>query len=254
MLDCKFIKMNGLGNDFAIFDLRDQSNSQCIVSAIAKHAQLLSDRYTGIGADQILLILPSTVADAKMVIINRDGSFGKACGNGTRCIAKLLNQDKSTIEVDNRVLHIHKEGQNFCVQMGTYIHLLSMQHLGYNFHSVDVGNPHIITFDMVAQKQQLAMAMQQMFTEGVNVSFAEVIDKQNINLTVYERGSGFTLACGSAATATFAMAVQLGLVAHNALVHFKLGALTMQLDPVSQQISQSGPAAFNFDGSVSLEF
>lgn len=268
--------MHGLGNDFVIVERTSdfaQVNEQELAIAI-------SNRRTGIGCDQIIIYEENTNFDTtnfeiskiyNMSIYNRDGSSAEACGNGTRCLAKLIGQENVQIKVLNRILQakILSDG-NVSVNMGevsfnkTWMpneEILWTLASHYKLEPkeiicVDIGNPHLIIFnsDLAGQDRSLLGSMlerHEAFPFGVNVNFAKIIG-QDIDLQVWERGDGFTLACGSGACATFASAKKLGFVGDEANVSFELGKLNMKMES-NGSVLMNGPATIIACGSYLYE-
>ncbi len=233
-----FVKAHGLGNDFVIADLRDLPAG----SDLSKLALNISDRRLGIGCDQFLLYKEEEKF-CEVIIYNSDGSRARACGNGTRCLAKLIASRKGlanlTLKVGDRNLDCFMEADgNVTVNMGkvsfsgTNDKILELSRLySMDFKEIicaDIGNPHLVIFGNLseADKEILAkrLSEEDIFPDGVNVNFASLRDGK-IFLSVWERGAGFTLACASGACATFASAQKLGFVGLEAEVVFKLGSL-----------------------------
>ncbi len=213
----KFIKMHGAGNDYIFFD--------CIESNFnfnpKELAPILCNRSKGIGADGIIFILKSSVADCMMDIYNSDGSRAAMCGNGVRCVAHyfVLKYKHKTrivnVETLSGIKHveIYKIKDNFAtssVEMGkstdpikktVYFDCLNEC---LDFYFVDVGNPHAVCFleaRFYEKIAHIAGEMQRKFKDGINVEFIGVKKNNVINARVFERGSGETLACGTGATA-----------------------------------------------------
>jgi diaminopimelate epimerase len=220
-------KMQGLGNDYLYFygDLPDP----------AAQAVRLSDRHFGIGADGLILIGPSQAADFQMRIFNADGSEAGMCGNGIRCVGKYVydkgytKNTKLLIETRSGIRALEltvSQGQvtGASVQMGRAevgeTLTLSVEGKYVACTPVSMGNPHAVLFVDDAERAPLttlgpAFQRHGAFPDGVNVEFAQVLDRRTIRMRVWERGSGVTLACGTGACACAAAAVRRGLCQGN---------------------------------------
>lgn len=258
-----FVKMHGLGNDFVIISKEHLAQ----LNAIEDFAAAISDRRLGVGADQFIIyqLLDKVV---KMSIYNQDGTSAKACGNASRCLVKLMHDehglDSFVLEVFERKLKCkYVADEEYSVDMGEVafdaswmpdeVDLLELA-TKYNLPPkdiicADVGNPHLIIFSKLSEADVEIIAKDiqnsKLFPDGVNINFAN-INGNVIRLKVYERGTGFTLACGSGACATFASAVRLGHIENNAFVEFALGRLAMQMH--DNRVTMTGPAEYVFFG------
>lgn len=268
MKQIPFIKMHGLGNDFVIvedlllLDIRDIENF--VVS--------ISNRQIGIGCDQFITY---TKHDnfVSMNIFNQDGSKAKACGNASRCLSRLMFdqhgiKDTMLIIGDKRITSIYSDPDNITVNMGIANFaadwMPSQEDLWqladkYRIEPkemlcVDVGNPHLVIFSKLSDKDKKIIGKNlqkhELFSNGVNVNFAQIEDT-TIVLKVWERGAGFTMACGSGASASFAAASKLGFVDNKAKVAFELGILNM--NKKDNQILMTGPASYVFTGEYYYE-
>lgn len=258
MLDkVNFTKMHGLGNDFVIVN-REDLPAGCDVQKLAVN---ISDRRLGIGCDQFI-IYHKQPESYLMTVYNQDGSLAKACGNASRCLAKLMkersNEDNIIIEVSGRKLSCNiQSSQAISVNMGAVgfheswmpapekVWSLAERYMidPKEILCADAGNPHLIIFSKlsVSDKELIGSKLQnsELFPDGVNVDFVTVEDN-NILLSVYERGAGFTLACGSGACASFAATLKLGFVTSPASVIFAAGSLEMA--KIGDDIVMTGPA------------
>ncbi|RTK93569.1 MAG: diaminopimelate epimerase [Rickettsiales bacterium] len=258
-----FVKMHGLGNDFVIMEENALPTSLTHNEFAAK----VADRKVGIGCDQFI-----TYQDQndyiKMTIYNQDGSNAKACGNASRCLSKLI-YDKSgkkdiILDVEGRkVICNYLNPDEIKINMGDVsfnekwmpktdqLWLLAQKYMiePKEMLCVDVGNPHLVIFSELSEpdKNIIGKNFQNLplFPEGINVNFAKV-DDDKIYLKVWERGTGFTYACGSGAIATYAAANKLGFTDEHAQVVFELGILKMQKE--QNNISMIGPASHIFYG------
>ncbi len=258
--------MHGLGNDFAVFDARSAPLKFTPVTI-----RKLSHRYTGIGCDQFIVLEPSDKADVFMRIYNQDGGEVEACGNASRCVAVLLGKPACTIETVVGVLSATAQGNTAVVDMGTprtrwdeiplaqNMETLKMP-VGWEFlaepSAVNVGNPHVVFFVAKASAVDLArlgpmIERDGLFPKRINVNIAEIVDRHEIKLRVWERGAGLTLACGTGACATVVAAVRRGLTERNVSVHLPGGILTIELTDDNRML-MGGPVATAFEGMVDL--
>lgn len=274
----KFQKMHGLGNDFILMDEIDPVKYDLAALAIR-----LCDRHQGIGADGIILILPSEIADVKMRIINSDGSEANMCGNGIRCFAKYvydnqINTAKSfTIETgagvmipeiiveDGKVLFVKvnmgaPDLERSAIPMtGVAGHVinepLTVNGNVYNITSLLMGVPHTIVFvDHLDQTDIVSIGRQieknPVFPKGTNVNFVEVINDHEIKLRTWERGAGSTLACGTGSCASAVAALLNRKTGKEVTVHLTLGDLFIEwIDGI---VYMTGSANHVFTGEIVL--
>ena len=258
-----FTKMHGLGNDFVVLDGRETA----LPPVTAPFARALADRRTGIGCDQLVLLLPSSAADFAMRIFNPDGSEVGACGNASRAVA-LLHGRPARIETGSGVIETSLVSGGIAVDMGVprfgwedipLAYAMDTLQLPVGWEdltapgAVNVGNPHVVFFvadcDAV-ELERLGPLIENdpLFPERVNVNVATVEDRQNIRLRVWERGAGLTRACGTGACATAITAMRRGLVDRNVSVHLPGGPLAIVWHN-DDHIIMTGPAAISFQGS-----
>tara|TARA_R110002126_G_scaffold13118_3_gene56794 strand:- start:316868 stop:317686 length:819 start_codon:yes stop_codon:yes gene_type:complete len=266
-----FIKMHGLGNDFAIFDARQHALPALDIAA-------LSNRKTGIGFDQMAVLNVHEGADCFMHIYNADGGRVGACGNMTRCVTDILlkenGKDKVTIATDAGLLNCWRSDAEqgwISVDMGApkfdwaEIPLakdcdsaaVPIDVEGYKApFTVNVGNPHAVFFvddvngvdlESVGSK----IETNAMFPEKINVEFAHIIDDENIRMRVWERGTGITDACGTGACATLIAAASCGLSSRAAYIHLDGGKLHITWN-AQGRIIMSGAVAYVYDGQLYL--
>ncbi len=265
-----FIKMHGLGNDFIIFDARNDT-----LSLTSEQVCDLSDRKRGIGCDQLIVMKESDKADVYMEIWNSNGSRVGACGNATRCIGHLLDQEyqgaEIRIETEAGILLSRANSpESVTIDMGEpkldwqSIPLYMPQdtlaldlHIGpfKNPVAVNIGNPHAIFFVPDAKSAPLEefghiIETHALFPKHVNVSAASVHDGA-IRLRVWERGVGMTQACGTAACATIVAASLKGLVDRKAIIHLDGGTLDLCWQD-NGHILMTGPVATSFKGEIAL--
>lgn len=261
-----FRKMHGLGNDFVIFDARERA-----LPLTTDMVRRLSHRQTGIGCDQLIVMEPSEAADVFMRIYNADGSEVSACGNATRCVASLVGGESVGIETKVGILKAALNDGAATVDMGTprfgwdeiplsmAMDTLSMP-VGWELlgapSAVNVGNPHVIFFVENVDKVDLGrlgplIERDPLFPERVNVNVAQVNERNEIRLRVWERGAGLTLACGTGACATVAAAVRRRLTERRVTVHLPGGVLNIEVTD-DNRILMGGPVATAFTGQVDL--
>lgn len=262
MARSEFHKMHGLGNDFVIIDARTHP-----LEMAPARARAIADRKLGIGCDQLILLLPSEVADVAMRIFNPDGSEVEACGNASRCVVALLKQDLK-IETKGGIISGQLSGNDVTVSMGEAkfewqdIPLafamdsaslpLAWEELA-NPMAVNMGNPHAVFFLDDADAVDLArigpvIEQDAAFPERVNVNVAS-IDGNEIRLNVWERGAGLTGACGTGACATAVAAIRQGKVRSPVMVHQSGGSLAIAWTP-GQPVIMTGSATYVFTGQA----
>jgi diaminopimelate epimerase len=269
-----FIKMHGLGNNFAIFDGRENGSN-----FLPEQIRNLGHRQTGIGFDQMIVILlpVNTNSDAFIKIYNADGSEASACGNASRCVAHLLNKNikKDTLIIETKVTNLICEPRSdlWCVDMG----LVNMDwqriplsqpcdtlHVPFAMGglsdpvAVNVGNPHVVFFVPDIDQIDLARLGPQiehapLFPERVNVEIAQVINSSTIKMSVWERGAGLTLACGTGACATAIAAIRRGLVPRGVIEVVQTGgSLFIDWRESDNHVLMTGPVAEVYRGEVEL--
>lgn len=245
-----FLKMNACSNDFMVIDLRNQA-FELTKEMISKFANYK----TSIGFDQLLTIESSTEASISMKIFNSDGSEASACGNGTRCVAKYIFDsekiDRITIATKERILLVFKDDESIAVNMGKgEILEENIEFDNYTGHLVNVGNTHIIliNLDLNFEKYGPLIENDLRFPNRVNVNFANIVNRNLINLKVWERGAGATLACGTGACASFFLLFTKKLINKEALVRQKGGDLVISY--VDEEIIMKGDANYNYQGII----
>ena len=261
----RFHKMHGLGNDFVVIDARARS-----VAMDAVRARAIADRRLGIGCDQLILIEPSQVADARMRIFNADGGEVEACGNAARCVALLLGES-STIETLGGLIRGEARAEGVSVDMGlprfdwnaiplAYAMDTAAMPVGWEGlerpMAVNVGNPHVIFFvadtDAV-DLERLGPIIEHdpLFPDRINVNVATVEGRDRIRLRVWERGVGLTQACGTGACATAVAAIRSGRVDAPVTVELPGGPLVIDWREGSP-IMMTGPATHVFTAEAEL--
>lgn len=277
----KFTKMHGCGNDYIYIDCFKET-----VEDEQKAAIILSDRHFGVGGDGIILIKKGSKADFEMVMYNADGSRGAMCGNGIRCVAKYVYDNKYidktsfSIESMGAVKYIDVTVENgeavaAKVDMGAPIlksadipvnsgkesvvnQKITVADREFYMTCVSMGNPHTVMFIDESPKDfdlnyygALVEANTDVFPDRVNVEFAKIIDRKNIEMRVYERGTGETLACGTGTCATVVAAILNKLVDNDVTVHLLGGDLQISWSGnADDSVFMTGPAAVVFTGEI----
>lgn len=276
----KFYKMQGIGNDYVYVD--------CFENDIENPSGLavrISDRHFGVGSDGLILLRPSKVADVKMSMFNADGSEGKMCGNGIRCVGKLAfmlgicTGDYMTVETLSgiKALKLYVENgtvRNVRVDMGSpalerekvpveyeerrVVNApVNIDGTEYRITCVSMGNPHAVIFTHDIDKIDIEkigpkFEHNPMFPESVNTEFVEVLGENKLKMRVWERGSGETMACGTGACATVVAACVNGHAKRGEDVEVNLrgGALNIRWD--NDRVWMTGPAELVFTGEIEI--
>lgn len=271
-----FRKMNGLGNDFVVFDARKQP-----IAMDEARARAIADRKTGIGCDQLIVIEPSSTADVTMRIWNNEGGEVESCGNATRCIADILFAEKratrATIDTKGGFLVAEKGGDRLVtVDMGKPRFDWQDIPLSEKFHDtryidlsvgpvekplihspsvVNVGNPHCIFWVNDLDVVDLAKAgpmleHHPLFPQRANITLARVDARDHAVIRVWERGVGLTKACGTAACAVMAAGFRLKRLDRKATVTLPGGDLLMEIREADGHVIMTGPVAYEFEGDL----
>ena len=281
-MQLKFTKMHGCGNDYVYFSCFDQTIENPEEVSIK-----LSDRRFGIGGDGIILVCPSEVADAKMRMFNLDGSEGKMCGNGIRCVGKflydheLIDTNKEFVEVETlsgiKKLKVYKtDGKvtSLKVDMGkaelnpknipinieinkVINYPINIDGNDYNITCVSMGNPHCVVFvdnvnDINIDKIGPMFENNKLFPERVNTEFVKVIDRNTLQMRVWERGSGETWACGTGACASAVAAVENGFCDKGKDITVKLKGGDLIINYNDDTVYMTGSATKVFEGVVEI--
>lgn len=267
-----FIKMHGLGNDYVYVDCFQPETAQIVKKIdLPALARRVSDRHFGVGSDGLVLIMPSEVADAKMRIFNADGSEAEMCGNAIRCVGKYMYEKglhpKLRLSIETkagirslRLQEIDGEVEKVTVNMGkprVQADTIMKGSDPVGFSSVNMGNPHAVFFrQSIQQIEEIThygplVSTHPHFPEGTNVEFAYIRNARELDVRVWERGSGLTLACGTGACATAVAAIQQGLTGRNVLVHLPGGDLEILLD-IDGKVYMTGSATEVFRGEYIL--
>ncbi len=276
----KFTKMHGCGNDYVYVDCTEN-----LIDHIPETAIKVSDRHFGIGSDGLILIKSSEVADFCMDMYNNDGSRGKMCGNGIRCVAKyvydkgLTDKKQLTIETLSGIKELDLTVENgkvtlVTVNMGSpitnpsLIPVISDKDIvvkepievgdeTYEITCISMGNPHAVVFVEDPGKVELEKIgplfdFHKIFPERVNTEFVSVIDRKHIKMRVWERGSGETLACGTGACASVMACILNGLTDHEVTVTLLGGELVIRYDEKNNTVFMTGAATEVFHGEIEI--
>lgn len=278
----KFSKMHGAGNDYIYIDA-----TRDVPENLNELARKMSDVHFGIGSDGLVAIMRSEIADFRMRMFNSDGSEAEMCGNATRCIAKYVYErgltDKKEITLETlggiKVLHISENDgivESVTVDMGIPqlrpelipvksanpdIKLSENENIGgksYRITGVSMGNPHGVIFvdeitDALVLSEGPFLEVADIFPKKANIEFAKVLDRNTIEMRVWERGTGETFACGTGACATAVAAVLNNLTDREVELRLRGGVLRIKWDEQSGHVFMTGPAAFICDGIFYLE-
>ncbi len=280
-----FTKMEGLGNDYVYVDCTGDFDLD--KDKASKVAKFVSDRHFGIGADGLILIKKSDKADFQMVMYNADGSQGEMCGNGIRCVGKfvfdkgLTDRDEISVETLAGIRHLElfikdEKVDSVKVNMGEPILTPKQIPIRYDgedfinktvniadigektFTAVSMGNPHAITIiddvdgldiESIGPKWE----NDEFFPNRVNTEFIEVIDRKNVKMRVWERGSGETFACGTGACAVLVACYLNGYTDNQATIHLLGGDLVIKIDTDSNIVYMTGKATTVFEGSINID-
>ena len=276
----KFTKMQGIGNDYVYVNCFQET-----VEHPGEVAKLVSDRHFGIGSDGLILIKPSDVADFEMDMDNSDGSRGAMCGNGIRCVAKYVYDygltDKTSITVNTasgiKYLDLTIEdgkAVQIRVNMGApilepfKIPVISEKEIvldepiladgkEYRITAVSMGNPHAVTYiddvkGLDIEKIGPQFEHHPIFPDRVNAEFVKVLDRHTVEMRVWERGAGETLACGTGACAVAVASILNGLTEDEVTVKLLGGDLKIYWDRKENLVYMTGPAEVVFDGEIKL--
>ena len=276
----KFTKMQGLGNDYVYVNCMEQT-----VEDAAETARRVSDRHFGIGSDGLILICPSDKADFEMRMYNADGSRGEMCGNGIRCVGKYVYDygltDKTSLSVETLggIKHLFLEVEDgkvslVKVDMGPAIlepekipvtaegsrvvdEPLQVDGKTFRMTCVSMGNPHAVIYvddvqGMGLEKTGPSFENHERFPNRINTEFAHVLDRNTVEMRVWERGSGETLACGTGACAVAVASILNGYTEDQVTVRLLGGDLKIEWDREANKVYMTGPAEVVFDGEIRL--
>ena len=279
----KFTKMHGCGNDYIYVNgIAEKIEDE------VKTAQFVSDRHFGIGGDGMIVIKKSDIADFEMVMYNADGSRAEMCGNGIRCVAKYVYDynltDKTSLSIESMGkikyidLTLGSDGKVESVKVDMGAPVLKADEVPvvsdnetvlneeievdgnlYKMTCISMGNPHAVVFidedvkDFSIEKIGPMFENHKRFPKRTNTEFAKIIDRKNIDMRVWERGTGETLACGTGTCATVVAAILGGLTDNNVTVHLLGGDLKIYWSGnLNDSVIMSGPASTVFDGEINL--
>lgn len=276
----KFYKMHGIGNDYVYFD--------CMQEEIENPDELskrLSDRHFSVGGDGIILLRPSKIADCRMAMYNADGSEGKMCGNGVRCVGKLAHDlgyvkgDTCTVETLSGIkklkFTLDKDGKvcSAKVDMGAAIlpaklipstldsesvvnYPVTVGGKNYNITLVSMGNPHCVVFSdpdgLDIEKVGPLFENNPLFPERINTEFVKVEGRNRLKMRVWERGSGETWACGTGACATAVAAVLNGFADKDEEILVRLRGGDLKITYTDKTVYMEGGATLAFYGYVEI--
>ena len=274
----KFTKMNGCGNDYVYINGFVEK-----VENPKELAKKVSDRHFGIGSDGLILIVPSDKADFCMRMFNADGSEGEMCGNGIRCVAKYVYDhkmtDKTEISVETKAgikyLDLMVEDEKVTkvkVDMGEPIlepkkipvrsekkrvvnEPIAVAEKTWNMTCVSMGNPHAVVFvedtgSLEIEKYGPLFENHELFPNRTNTEFVQILNRNEINMRVWERGSGETLACGTGTCASVVACILNGYTDEKVLVHLLGGDLEIEYEKTTNHVFMTGPAETVFEGEL----
>ena len=270
-----FLKMHGLGNDFVVFDARDAA-----VNLTPLQVKGVANRHFGVGCDTVVVIRPGgAAADAVVQFYNADGSESESCYNASRCIARLLMDERGLARVKlstkGGLLLASDAGKGLVTidigqprmdwsqvplaeERDTANFLLEVGSSSVPVSAVSMGNPHCVLFVPDAVNAPVAVLgpkieISPLFPNRTNVEFAQVLDRAKIRMRVWERGVGVTLACGTGACATAVSAIRRGLADRKVEVVLDGGTLLIEWREEDGHVLMTGPAVTVFRGRLELE-
>ena len=280
----KFTKMHGLGNDYIYINgFKEKIDYSTLKDDIIR----MSHRHFGIGADGVILILPSEVADVKMRMFNADGSEGQMCGNGIRCVGKFVYENEiakkkelkvetlagikelslvvdeddliSSVNVNMGVPSLKTKDIPAILPTPTFINQeMQIDNMIYNATLVSMGNPHCIIYSESVDDIDLESCGQKIehadiFPERINVEFVEILSSNELKMRVWERGSGETMACGTGACASVVASIYNNLFERNKeiTVHLKGGDLYITYT-LNGNVIMRGSATKVFEGEIDI--
>lgn len=280
-MNMKFTKMHGCGNDYVYVDCTNE-----MIENPSEVSKYVSDRHFGIGSDGLILICSSETADFRMAMYNADGSEGAMCGNGIRCVAKyvydkgLTDKKNISIETKSGIKELEltvEDGKVSLVKVNMGAPILKAKDIpvdvdtekcidsdinvdgkDYKITCVSMGNPHAVTFidedvkKFPIEKIGPKVENHPMFPDRVNTEFVQVLNRHEVNMRVWERGSGETLACGTGTCATVVACVLNGLTDDEVTVHLLGGDLFIKYDRENDTVWMTGPAVIAFEGTIEL--
>ena len=281
MTNVNFTKMQGLGNDFIILDFEEYNKIGTDKAVLAKN---LCNRNFKIGADGLIIVNPDTnKADIGWYFYNSDGSIAQMCGNGMRCFAKyvreqgLVDNDEFSVETKAGIIipRVNKDGlvtvnmnkpvlqpSSIPVSAENNVNIeLKIQNETFKVNAVSMGNPHCVIFTKENTKEYALkygsnIEKNEIFPEKTNVEFVKVLSRNEINLDVWERGCGITLACGTGACASVVAGILNGLLDKKVKVNLPGGVLYVEwegsISDTDKNVYMTGPAEYSFKGQIDL--
>ena len=288
-IEIPFIKMHGIGNDYIYIDSLTKATPFYLKEEFLPDlARKISDRHFGVGSDGLIVIQPSDIADFRMRIFNADGSEAKMCGNGVRCVGKYVFDlgftDKKNIDIEtlsgikNLKLKIDKRGvESVIVNMGSpsfkkgdigvkgnpeemlVDHLMEASGKEYKLTAVSMGNPHGVVYVNETSKLDLSeigpkLENDSIWEDRANIEFVNVKSPGEIEIRVWERGSGETMACGTGACASAVVSFRKGLTNPKVTVHLRGGDLKIDYDKEMNTVFMEGGAEFIAKGVFYYEY
>ncbi|NDV94067.1 diaminopimelate epimerase [Dysgonomonas sp. 521] len=281
MKNLKFTKMQGAGNDYIYMDGLSQT-----IENPSQLAVRLSNRHFGIGSDGLVLILPSATSDFRMQMFNSDGSEAEMCGNASRCVGKYVYDNGLTVKTEIALetkagvkyislLDGDKKARRVTVDMGEPIldpalipvkvdeepvlnYPLDIDGEIWEMSCVSMGNPHAVVFTTGIKELDLPVIgpkfeKHPVFPRKTNTEFIEVVDRHTLNMRVWERGAGETLACGTGACAAAVAAVLNGLCGRKVTIHLLGGDLEIEWNRENNHVYMTGEAVTVFEGEFSID-
>lgn len=276
-----FTKMQGIGNDYVYIDAINQN-----IENESSLAKFVSDRHFGIGSDGLILICKSDVADFKMRMFNSDGSEAEMCGNGIRCVGKFVYDkgltNKTTVKIETlagikSLILNTKDGkvETARVDMGEPILdaekipvisnkypvknlILNAEGEQFKFTCVSMGNPHAVTIvkdtkNFNVEKYGKVLEIDKAFPKKANIEFVQIVDKHNIKMRVWERGTGETLACGTGACATLVACNINGMTERKVNIELLGGNLEIEWNKDDNHVYMTGSATSVFEGKIDIK-
>lgn len=276
----KFTKMHGCGNDYIYID---GSKEKFALEQKPELVRRLSDRHFGIGGDGVIFINPSDEADFEMEMYNADGSRAEMCGNGIRCVAKYVYDKRLTDKITVSIISCGKikyvdmtarDGEICSVRVNMGAPELNAARIpvisgletvidepvtvdgrGYKMTCVSMGNPHAVVFEedvdgLELEKLGPCFENHERFPNKINTEFVRVLDRENIRMRVWERGTGETLACGTGCCASAVACILNGLTNDKVLVQVRGGEILVEWDRKENLVYMTGPAETVFEGEI----
>jgi len=257
----EFFKMQAQGNDYIYFDFLNDKLPEIDLPKLSKR---ISDRHFGIGSDGVVLILNSKTSDARMRMFNSDGSEGQMCGSALRCVSYYLYKKtgKKTLKIETlagiktgQIKDAKKQLVKTDLGIPKFIQDEQVTINDHDAYLVSVGNPHFVTFmdslsEDIAKYQGRIIDNPVYFPDGINVEFVKIINKNTIDIKVWERGSGATLACGTGACAASFCGIKLEKLVSPIEVKMPGGKVTVEY--TDNNIFLTGSVEFVYNGTIEI--